>query len=371
MTMQRISLGERLKRFAGLDSWALLEARAKQAQMLPVSEAAAVSRPPDVSEFYVEKEFDELGIEQLRAHTAIGEQAVTKPASTAAGLELARQSSYEVIDANWPLVTTARDRYIQLAAALGPFAKRKSGSRWGYFVGLVLLLLGDIAGLGGAGIAYGEVPALAVMQATSASMATVLAGMVGSEFKYLKQAHERRKDDDALSDELEPYRALLLGPLAGRKYVLVTSAIAALIALFVAVGIFALRATIEGQTSGFVFGALAAGIALGSWINSFRYADAVADKIDVARQDYRREVRAHTKLARSWPFVMAERALEKARLVRQHHALQGEAAYAQVMAAKYLALQQSPAVVGHGLAAGEIARKPRVARPKSLHGERK
>ncbi|WP_147130921.1 hypothetical protein [Nocardia ninae] len=348
-----------MKRFVGVDSSALLEAKAKQARITPVQEATAVPRPTTVSEFYVEKEFDDLGIEQLRGHTATGEAAAAKPAATAAGLDPARQTGHSLIGANWPIVTAARDRSSRLEAVLGPFAKRRRGSRWGYFVCLLLLLLGDIAGLGGAAISYGEVPALALMQATSASVATVLAGMVGTEFKYLKQAQERRNDNGTLPAELEPYRALLLGPLAGRKYVMAASIVAALIALFVAVGIFALRAAIEGQTSGYVFGALAIGIALGSWINSFRYADAVADKIEAARQDYRRELRAHARLARSLPLALAERFLEQARLIRLHHKFEGEAAHAQVMAAKYLALQQSPTVVGHGPAPSEIGRKPR------------
>ncbi|MGW4844872.1 hypothetical protein [Nocardia brasiliensis] len=350
---------------AGFDSSTALETKAKAARIMPVHQAHAVPRPTTVSEFYLEKEFNDLGIEQRRIHATAGEREAIKPATVAAGLASCRQASHDLISANWPLVTAARDRYIQLVTLLGPLVKRRSGSRWGYFLCLVLLLLGDIAGLGGAAISYGEVPALAVMQATSASVATVLAGMVGTEFKYLKQARERRTDDGALPHELEPYRALLLGPLAGRKYVAVVSAIAMVIALFIAVGIFALRAAIEGQASGFVFGALAIGIALGSWINSFRYADAIADKIEAARQDYQREARAHARLPRSWRLIWAEHSAEKARLIRLHHLLEGEAAQAQVMAAKHLALQQNPGVVGHGTAVSEIGRGPRLTLSKN------
>lgn len=318
-------------------------------------------RPNNVAEFYVEKRFDDLGAEQLQIHVAAGERKALRASATAAGFESARQSTQDLVAANWSLVTAARDRYARVAAVLSPFAKRKHGSRWGYVLALLLLLLGDIAGLGGAAISYGEVPALAVMQAVSASVATVLAGMVGTEAKYLKQAQERQKDDGTLTPEHEPYRALLLGPLAGRKYVMVASTIAALIALFVAVGIFALRAAIEGQTAGYVFGGLAIGIALGSWINSYRHADAVADKIEAARQEYRRELRAHARLSRSWPLVWAEQARERAQRIRLRYSLEGQAAHAQVMASKHLALHQNPAVAGHGPAASEIGRKPRLA----------
>ncbi|WP_433576804.1 hypothetical protein [Nocardia brasiliensis] len=332
---------------------------------MPVQYANAVPRPTTVAEFYLEKEFNDLGSEQRRIHATAGEREAIKPATVAAGMVATTRASHDLITANWLLVTAARDRYARQVVLLGPFAKRRSGSRWGYFLCLVLLLLGDIAGLGGAAISYGEVPALALMQAMSASVATVLAGMVGTEFKYMKQARERRNVDGSLPSELEPYRALLLGPLAGRKYVVVLSAIATVIALCIAVGIFSLRAAIEGVIAGYVFGSLAIGIALGSWVNSFRYADAVADKIEAARQDYRREARAHARLPRSWRLVWAEHSLEKARLIRLHHLLEGEAAHAQVMAAKYLALQQNPGVVGHGPAASEIGRRPRLTLSKN------
>ncbi len=341
-----------------------LTAKVQRARLVPVKEARAVARPTTVPETYQEKEHDQLAVEQLREHAAAGDQAAIKFAVRAAGLEPARQAGYSLIDLNAPLATAARDRYASVAPLLGSFAKRKAGAWWGYFIRLVMLLLGDIAGLGGAAISYGEVPMLAIMQATSASFATVLAGMVGADVKHLKAARERRFDDGELSKELEPYRALLLGPLSGRPYVVVANLIALLIALFVAVGIYELRANVEGQVSGYVFGGLAIAIALGSWVNSFRYADSVADKIEAARQDYRRELRTHVRMTRSWRLPKAERAIKQAEVIREQHRLHGEAAAAKVAAFKFEALQQSPDVVGHGLGSGEIGRKPRSA-PKA------
>ncbi len=343
------------------DTTATLVTATQQSRLVPVRQATAVPRPNTVPITYQEHGYDELATEQLREHAAAGERAASKMSIAAAGMETARRAGHDLIAVNAPLVVVARDRLMHQVAHLGPFAKRKTGSKWGYTLCLVLLLLGDIAGLGGAAIAYGEIPTLAIMQAISASVATVIAGMVGAEVKYLKQARERQLDNDALAKELEPYRTLLLGPTAGRSYVVLASLVSVLVAVFVAVGIFALRASVEGQISGIVFGGLAVGIALGSWTNSFRHADAVADKLDAARQDYRRELRAHSRLTRSWRLARAERAIEEARLIRERHRLHGDAAAAKVTALKFEALQQSPDVVGHGVGTGEIGRKPRLA----------
>ncbi len=362
MTLKHIPFSSRSQR--RLDTTAALTAKAQRARLVPVKEAVAVARPNTVPQTYLEMESDELAVEQLREHAAVGEQEAAKPAVTAAGLQPAREAGHSLIAINAGLATGARDRYVQVVALLGPLAKRKAGARWGYFLCLVMLLLGDIAGLGGAAIAYGEVPMLAIMQATSASFATVIAGTVGAEFKHLKAARERRFGGGELTTELEPYRALLLGPLIARPYVLVASLISLLVAVFIAVGIFALRASVEGQVSAYVFGGLAIGIALGSWANSFRYADSVADKIEAARHEYRRELRTHARMTRSWRLPQAERAIKQAQVVRDQHRLHGEAAAAKVAALKFEALQQSPDVVGHGLGTGEIGRKPRSA-PKA------
>ncbi|MGY2061478.1 hypothetical protein ACW9HQ_41950, partial [Nocardia gipuzkoensis] len=239
----------------------------------------------------------------------------------AAGLEPARKAGHDLIAINEPLVASARDSLVDVLKRLGPFVKRKPGARWVYLLCWALLLLGDIAGLSGAAISYGEIPALAVMQATSASVATVLAGMAGGEFKYIKQARERDPGDRGLPPDLEPYRTLLLGPLAARKYVTVATAVFGLVALAVALGIAALRATIEGPVAGIVYGGFAIGIACGSWWNCYRYADAVADKIEATRQAYRVEVRGHNRIARSWWMWRAERAREQAVFLREQHRL--------------------------------------------------
>ncbi|WP_280410293.1 hypothetical protein [Nocardia brasiliensis] len=107
MIMRRNSIVQQLKRWTGLDSSSLLEAKARQARILPVEEARAVPRPTTVSEFYLEKQFDDLGVEQLRIHAAAGEQTALEPATTAAGLEAARQAGHHLIGAEGPRETAA------------------------------------------------------------------------------------------------------------------------------------------------------------------------------------------------------------------------------------------------------------------------
>ncbi|QLY30396.1 hypothetical protein H0264_35625 [Nocardia huaxiensis] len=345
---------------------AAMSTKVQRTRMVPVREASAVARPNTVPQTYLEQEFDELAIEQLREHAAAGEAAAHQSVTTAAGLELGRAVGHELVGINAPLVVAARDNFLKALTLLSPFVKRKAGSRWVYFLIWILLLGGDIAGITGAAVAYGEVPMLAGLQALSVSVTTVLAGLAGAEFKYLKAAQERQSEDGALVPELAPYRTVLFGPISARRLVLIVTVVSMFIAVSVAIGIYSLRASVEGETAGMVYGTFACAVAVGSWWNSYRHADAVADKIDAARQAYRRELRAHTRMTWSWTVRRAERAAARSALIRDEHRLHGEAAAARISALKFEALQQNPDIVGHGPGVGEIGRKPRqVAVPES------
>ena len=334
-------------------------AKARKSRLIPVKDAVAVRRSNVVDSFYLEDEYDRLAIEQRRMHAAEGERAAAKPSVTAAGAESVRTGAQELIAINAVLIVAARDYYMFVKKLLGPYTSRKARSSVGYIVRVLLLLCGDIAGLGGAAITYGEVPVLALIQATSAGVATVTAGMVGGQFRAKQLLAERQLDGDQLPEELAPYRGVLARPAGAAKFVMAPTIVALVIALAIAVGIFALRASVEGQTSGFVFGGIAVGIAGASWINSYLHGDPVADKIERARHEYQRELIHHGLLTRAWRLPGAERALEKARLTRQEYAERGEAAAAKVEALKFEALQQNPDIAGHGTAAVDIGRKPR------------
>lgn len=321
--------------------------RVRRARIMPVDKAVAVPRPTTVDSFYLEQEFDARAAQQLHLHTADGEHAAAGPAALAAGMEPGSVETAYLIDTNRPLVDGARVRYLRAQEHLSPLVVRKS-SALGYGLRTAALLVGDIAGLGGAAISYGEHPVLALCQAGSAGVATITAGLVGAQFKQYQLATERQFDRDSVSDEMKPYLPVLSSPRAGRRFVMGVTAVGTAIALCIGTGILLLRSSIEGTASGYTFCLLALGIAAASWINSYTHADPVADAIAAARRSYTREQRQHRRLAASWWLALTERALERARIIRQEHQERGHAASAYVQALKLEALSLSPDVVGHG-----------------------
>ncbi|WP_054814100.1 hypothetical protein [Nocardia arizonensis] len=325
-----------------------LRERVQHARLIPAEQAVAVPRPDIVDSFYLEQEFNARAEHQVHLHDAEGERAAAKPAALAAGLEPGNVETAYLIDANRPMVNEAQATYAKVKAALHPLAVRK-GSSLGYRLRTAGLLVGDIAGLGGAGIAYGELPALALAQAASAGVATITAGLVGTQVKHYQLARQRQLDPEEASAELRPYLPMLLGQRKGRAFVLAAVVVGAAVALFVSVGIFALRSSIEGPAAGFAFGLLALGIATASYINAHSHADPVADAIEDARRAYAKEQRAHRRLASSVRILLAERALRRVRHIQQEHALRGQAASAYVHALKLEAMAQSPETVGHGV----------------------
>ncbi|SHV83782.1 Uncharacterised protein [Mycobacteroides abscessus subsp. abscessus] len=138
--------------------------------------------------------------------------------------------------------------------------------------------------------------------------------------------------------------------------------IAATIALFVSVGVFALRTAIEGELSGLTFGALAAAIAMASFVNSWYHADAVADVVESAQHDAHRADRRHRRLSKTALIGKAETAAFHGGSLITEYTHRGLAAAAHLEAEKYRALQASPDVVGHGPAPDWAPRVPATPR---------
>ncbi|WP_338773033.1 hypothetical protein V7968_16330 [Nocardia vulneris] len=320
--------------------------RLRRTRLSLVAEARSVPRPHEVETFYVEQGFDSLGTEQLHLHAAEGEQAAAAASTTAATWETARVESVHLVKVNRPLVDAALRRHVTVKELLSPLVVRK-GSSAGYLMRTGALLVGDIAGLGGAAIAYGEHPTLALCQAASAGVATITAGLAGTQFKLYQLARQRNLEGDA-APQLKPYLPMLTGAGTSRGFLLAVTVVALIITLCIGSGIFALRSSIEGTASGFTFGLLALGIAAASWINSYSHADPVADAITAARRDYTNEQRRHRRLSRSLWLVRADRASEQSSAIRREHRERGQAAIAHLQALKYETLNLNPDVVGHG-----------------------
>lgn len=130
----------------------------------------------------------------------------------------------------------------------------------------------------------------------------------------------------------------------------------------VACAIFALRASIEDPLVGLVFGGIAAAIAAASWIESFCYADAVADLIDNAEADHTRETARHQKLAASSALKGREQALAMSASIQTERDHRGTAAGHHMQALHYGILRRNPQMAGNGPSAeptviGQTARR--------------
>lgn len=314
--------------------------------MIPVESASATARPDTIAETYLELEHDARGLEQQHLFAAEGEVQARGQTAVAKSVGYAATHMKASVERAKLAADRASERHEHIRDVLGPYVRRKSTSSIGYLARTGALLIGDIAGLSGAAIALGEIPALAITQAISAGTATVTAGLAASQLRHLQQAAERKLDD--IPDKLEPYRHLFSGATGSNRLRAVVMVIAALIALFVSVGVFALRTTVEGSLSGLTFGALAAAIAMASFINSWYHADAVADVVESAQHDAHRADRRHRRLGTLKLIGKSEKAGFEGDSLITEHTHRGLAAAAHLDAEKYRALQASPDVVGHG-----------------------
>jgi hypothetical protein len=334
--------------------------RAEGVRLIPVDAASATARPDTISNTYLELEHDARRLEQQHLFAAEGELRARSHTATARSLGYTADQLKSSVERAKLAADKASERCEHLREALGPYVRRKATSSIGYLARTGSLLIGDVAGLSGAAIALGEYPALAIVQAVSAGTATVTAGLAATQLRHLQQAAERTLDD--VPKPLEPYRHLFGGPSGSNRLRAAVLVIAILIALFVSVGVFALRTTVEGALSGLTFGALAAAIAMASFINSWYHADAVADLIESAGHDARQADRHHRRLSRLKLIRTANRHDFHGDSVITEHTHRGLAAAAHVDADKYRALQASPDVVGHGPASARTEPPLRRAR---------
>lgn len=336
-----------------------LTAKRESLRLIPTDRAEALARPASIGETYLEQHFEARKREQLELHAANGEATSRPEASTSRALEFEQQDARRLAECDAKSVDDSRQRFQVVRELLSPYVHRRSRSSAGYIARSSGLLIGDVAGLSGAAISLGEVPALAVTQALSAGIATITAGLAGAELKHRQLANERRRKGDELPKQLEPYRHLFEGGNHGRGVVITMTSVAALVALLVAVGVYSLRTSVEGSLAGITFGSLAAAIAAASFINSWYHADLIADAIENAHRDYRQTIRAHRRLARASVIRRAEHATAQQRSILAEHERRGKAAAAHIDSLKSLALLASPDVVGHGPASTPVGRKLR------------
>jgi len=314
-----------------------------------VDEASAVATPEAISAgSWMERGFDELAHEQRQLWPAEGEVASRNEAAIADGLASAAQAEQFLLAEAASLVRTAKESYEHCRTTLLAWVHRGPHANFRYWVGWTVLGMGDAVGVAGAAILLGEEVWIAVGQALATGLAAVTAGLAGHDLKELRLARQRKRDPDDLTDDEKHYRRFFDDTSPGDSLLKIVACLAGSIVLLIALGIFALRASIEGSLAGLVFGTLAAATALASFMNSYAHADEVADLIAVARRNYRQSVRDYRRTGQAAPVRRRAEALEKAASIEQEHALRGQAAAHHVQAMKFQSLTANPGVVGHG-----------------------
>lgn len=324
-----------------------------------VDEAAAVATPETIeSGTWMECGFDELSAEQQQLWPAEGEVASRAEAAAADGLTTAAEAERFLLAEAASLLRTAKESYEHCQSTLLAWVHRGPHATFRYWVGWTVLGMGDAVGVAGAAILLGEEVWIAIGQALATGLAAVTAGLAGHDLKELRLARQRKRDADDLTDDEKRYRRFFDDTSPGDSLLKIVAYLAGTIVILIALGIFALRASIEGGLAGLVFGTLAAATALASFMNSYAHADEVADLIAVARRNYQEAVRDYRRISQAPQVRRWAEALEKAASIEQEHALRGQAAAHHLQAMKFQSLTANPGVVGHGPNTGKRPATP-------------
>lgn len=306
-------------------------------------------RPSGVTETYVEREYDALAAEQVELWEAESANAEQAPSAQRDDSRRASDEAMRHMEEHRSTVAEAQRVSVATYAALHPFRHREPGAKKWYLARWALLLGGDVAGQVGAALSYGESPWTAVPQALATGMAALTAGMVGTELRQLRDTQRRSQDEDELPETLVPWAHLFREPDLGQALARLVIWIGLGAGLGVAGGIFMLRMIIEGPGAGLVYGLLAIGITLASAVNSYFYADEIADQIDAANTSYRTELKLANELANGPSVIRHASASAEAELTGREHQARGRAADKRMQALKWRVLGNNPEVAGHGL----------------------
>lgn len=313
-----------------------------------IDEVSAAARPENIAGTWVEHEYCELETEQVPLWEASGIEASRPSAAEAAGLSPAATAAERITTSHISILEAATTRYSDTVDALTPFRRRPSGGKLLHYAAKSGLLSGDMVGVTVMGINIGDYPVLAFLMSISAASAAVISGLAGSEVRDLRSSQRRRRDIDSLTDKQQPFQHLFTGMDAGVKIVKILCGVSGGVALTIAAAIFAGRAELEGALTGLIYGGIAAAVAAASFIESYMYADEIADQLDSAGISYEKELARHQRLASStaWRTTLAKDI--EAGSIRDEHERRGEAAAAKVRALKWGILRRNPGIVGHG-----------------------
>lgn len=317
--------------------------------MLPHAEEATVAARPDaVSRLWVEDEYDELEAEQAPLWDATGTEHARPHLVTAARLRLGSAEVEQIVTEHRGVVDDARQRLLDTLQALAPYRRRAKGVKVWYQAAKAGFLLGDIAGFGTATIWLGELPVIAVTLATSAAVATVAAGLIGTEVSDHRARLLRHRPADELTEKERLFPHLFTAEDRGYPVMKSVLLVSALTAALIGMGIATLRAVVDDPLVGLVFGGIALAVAGGSFLVSYAGADEAADHIDHAHADYAAAITRQLRLAGLPEWQQHAAAEAEADSILTEHTHRGQAARDHVRALKWGILRRNPSHAGHG-----------------------
>ncbi|MGH3635687.1 MAG: hypothetical protein ACRDTS_16685 [Mycobacterium sp.] len=326
---------------------------ADEVSLVRLDEVGGHPRPSGLGLTYAEQEYETLGNEQVSGWSAEGEAAARPAHVQARGRDASAAAATFLVSEHEAEVRAAYADHQHALRVLTPYVRREPVAKLRYWICWPILVIGDASSVLSAAIMLGDIPWVAAGQALAAGLSAACAGLVGSELKHLQLARGRRRDPEALSDDERRYQRLFTGGDSGLGVMRLVGVLSLTVVLLLAVGIFALRTSVEGAASGLTFGLLAAATAIGSALLGYSAADEVADLLATMAKRVRRAEARHQALAGAAAIRVRAAAEESARSIQSEYQHRGQAASRRVDALRYRVLRRNPQVVGHGLPTGE------------------
>lgn len=322
--------------------------RAENISYLPLDTASAVPRPDTIERGWHEPEFENLASEQTPLWQALGEKAARPFTVKAAARQAARDAAVRQVQLQTDELEKAKADLDLHNEALAGYTRREPHAKLMYLLRWALLLLSDIAGIAGAAILLGEIPLLALLQAVASAVAAVTSGLAGNDIRDARLARRRARETKDLAAEHQRFAWVFNGADPGERIVKAVVLTALTVVVLIIGGIFALRAGVEGSLGGLVFGCLAGAICLASMLNTYYYADEIADLLDHAYNRYLRASKRLQALAMSSAIALFDAADAEAASIKAEHDHRGNAGHYKVTALMHGVSRANPAVMGHG-----------------------
>lgn len=319
--------------------------------------SGAILRPGGIT-YDVGEEFEAYATELARNEDASGIAASRTASTRAAGLGPQADAARALTGNHASEVGRAVAAYSAAHDDLASFVRRRPKDGRRYSATRWALLGADTGAVLGALIYVGEVPLLALGTSLSVGLSAITAGMFGGDIHELKLARERRAlvDGDQVDSDVVRRYPRLFGPVDPGKdtYGLALKG-ALLVVLFVGLGIFGIRAALEGLL-GVAFFGFSMAVALASFISSWAHADEVADVLEVFEARMTKALARQRALAGApQPSAQDAHAAEAAS-IQSEHQVRGEAKAAGVRALKHEVYRRHPQIFGHGSAEYRTAR---------------